>query len=611
MHKYNGNYAHLKKPEAIAKAFVQQRLQVAEVDISSCVSDAGRPFDHVYFQQRMQDIEIVNADIAVHLNKKGVIIAHSSNAYKGHASSVRWPELSIRDMIIQQQEALVKFSDHIHRPITRERIGVRRLPIMDGNAATFEVTGVLYAFGAVRSKQVYIQSNHGVLQPAWEFVINTGINYFKAHLSLDGKRVLNVIDWAWTASYSAVPVGFSHVVESGGLRLMTSPHLPDASHRGWHRAGREEKQTTMGNNAVVTIDADEATNQRRLAPISTTQDFRFTYDGRDPDPRANAMASITNVFYVINMMHDIFYRYGFNEPAGNYQQNNFKRGGLGGDAIVAESQVGWEEDNAFFIAREDGVNGLLGLGLYTVNGRKYDLGFDNDVIIHEVTHGLSSRLVGGPAKADCLNAPDSRGMGEGWSDFVAIWTRMKGDDRDDREFRVGTYATPDGLRDYPYALDKHRNPLTYGSIYRDKQWQDEHDIGIVWANILYQMYRNIYHAMDGRFSTDFTTASIEHSNTYTMQIIIDSMQLMPCNPTFIHGRDALIAADAERSDGKYKCEIYTAFAKWGVGAKAKRRKFTLPLMSKLVESNSLPRDCKDYAHLIHAPTTGGFRGRKK
>src|SRR5262245_39239415 len=39
-------------------------------------------------------------------------------------------------------------------------------------------------------------------------------------------------------------------------------------------------------------------------------------------------------------MHDVFYRYGFNEVAGNFQENNFGKGGKDNDAVIANAQDG-------------------------------------------------------------------------------------------------------------------------------------------------------------------------------------------------------------------------------------------------------------------------------
>lgn len=53
-------------------------------------------------------------------------------------------------------------------------------------------------------------------------------------------------------------------------------------------------------------------------------------------------------FSTANMFHDLFYRYGFDEASGNFQNFNFGRGGKQGDAVVAQVQDGQAMNNAMF-----------------------------------------------------------------------------------------------------------------------------------------------------------------------------------------------------------------------------------------------------------------------
>ena len=43
---------------------------------------------------------------------------------------------------------------------------------------------------------------------------------------------------------------------------------------------------------------------------------------------------------VSNFVHDALYEAGFTEAAGNLQQDNFNLGGIAGDPVLAEAQVG-------------------------------------------------------------------------------------------------------------------------------------------------------------------------------------------------------------------------------------------------------------------------------
>ena len=50
------------------------------------------------------------------------------------------------------------------------------------------------------------------------------------------------------------------------------------------------------------------------------------------------------------MVHDLFYRYGFNEPAGNFQNHNFGHGGIEGDGVTVNVQDGRRFNNVEFTA---------------------------------------------------------------------------------------------------------------------------------------------------------------------------------------------------------------------------------------------------------------------
>lgn len=68
----------------------------------------------------------------------------------------------------------------------------------------------------------------------------------------------------------------------------------------------------------------------------------------DPTNAVNLNAARTNAFYVMNVMHDFSYRYGFTESAFNFQQNNFGKGGLGQDRVLISVQDASGTNNANF-----------------------------------------------------------------------------------------------------------------------------------------------------------------------------------------------------------------------------------------------------------------------
>ena len=60
----------------------------------------------------------------------------------------------------------------------------------------------------------------------------------------------------------------------------------------------------------------------------------------EKQPSTYIDAAIVNLFYWNNIIHDLFYVYGFTESAGNFQINNFGKGGKGNDAVIANAQDG-------------------------------------------------------------------------------------------------------------------------------------------------------------------------------------------------------------------------------------------------------------------------------
>ena len=84
------------------------------------------------------------------------------------------------------------------------------------------------------------------------------------------------------------------------------------------------------------------------------------------DPSAYASASVVQLFYLCNWYHDKLYELGFTEAAGNFQNNNFGRGGIGNDAVQADAQDGGGFNNANFSVDYDGNPGRM--QMYVFNG---------------------------------------------------------------------------------------------------------------------------------------------------------------------------------------------------------------------------------------------------
>jgi extracellular elastinolytic metalloproteinase len=148
-----------------------------------------------------------------------------------------------------------------------------------------------------------------------------------------------------------------------------------------------------------------------------------------------------------------YFSYGFDEMSGNFQQYNIERGGKERDAVIIYAQDGSGKgyNDAFFSTPPDGSQGICQMYLFKLTLPYRDGGFDAGVLIHELSHGMSSRLIGGSDDSGCLADGEASGMSEGWGDFFATMVRSK---RMYSDFPIGAwvYNKSVGIRGFPYSL---------------------------------------------------------------------------------------------------------------------------------------------------------------
>lgn len=165
---------------------------------------------------------------------------------------------------------------------------------------------------------------------------------------------------------------FALPVESpahGGRTLLVNPADPVASPYGWLDVNGQpgpDYTYTRGNNVWAYEDraSDNTASANESANGGPNYNFDFPFNP-DAEPADNLEASITNLFYMNNMMHDIFYRYGFDEVAGNFQENNYGKGGAASDGVRAEALDGGGENNANFATPADGGRGRMQMFLWS------------------------------------------------------------------------------------------------------------------------------------------------------------------------------------------------------------------------------------------------------
>ncbi len=92
--------------------------------------------------------------------------------------------------------------------------------------------------------------------------------------------------------------------------------------------------------------------------------FDFPYDSA-VGVQGNLNSVITNLFYMNNMMHDIYAYYGFDEASGNFQETNYSGLGAGTDFVFADAQDGSGTNNANFGTPPEGSNPRMQMFLWS------------------------------------------------------------------------------------------------------------------------------------------------------------------------------------------------------------------------------------------------------
>jgi len=515
--------------------------------------------------------------------------------------------------------------------------------------ATAVISGLPGAVNPVKARVAYVQTptedNKTELHATWRLEVEMADNWYEAYVSAaDPSTIVSVVDWA---SDSPMPraggklnaleakLAMGQPVQSsraGSYKVwkwgINDPEWGDrsvepasydtlASPLGWHTiskannptnspdwVGKNVKDhgatylnftTTWGNNVFAHENWEGRNNwvSNYRPDGGEGLDFTFKYgakEGMEKDPKEYIDLAVTQLFYTSNMVHDLYYRYGFDELSGNFQQDNYGRGGRDSDGVIANAQDGSGYNNANFMTPPDGQNGRCRMYIWNTATPYRDGDLEAGIVIHELTHGLSTRLTGGPSNSGCLGWGESGGMGEGWGDFLATTIRST---KEYSDFSMGSWASnqANGIRNYVYSTNITVNPSTYKTLDRPGYW-GVHAIGEVWAEILWVVSQKMIEK-HGYSATLFPPQPLQdgtipigdfyrpqsmgkplvpkHGNTLMVQLVISAMKLQPCRPSFFDARDAIIEADKILTGGENFCDLWAGFSSRGLGKDASLR----------------------------------------
>jgi hypothetical protein len=610
------------------------KSDVTDMTVSSSYLSPTTGWYHIYFNQTYQNVEVYNALLNVTLKNGEVVQANSTfeeniairlmGMNANNAQGMLTPNqaieraaqhfnLSIGNITKLQETTLTsgavskgKYSD---KSISNENIDVKLywLPYEYGEEGKrFTKLALTYSvrFATKDDKNiwnVHVDVNNGTILREVDEVIHCdfgvphhdgesqfGDNSHKGHAHAKQEVVSKLV--LAPNQYNV----FDYPLESpihGARTVVTSPYtrfLPagagPGTTNGWHNDGTTDYTTTRGNNVFAKEDF-AADNETTIgaSPISATLDFNYPYTQAVNTSASNLDAAITNLFYWNNVMHDVLWRYGFDEPSGNFQKDNQGRGGAGNDFVFADAQDGSGTDNANFSTPVDGSNGRMQMYIWSNAGSptyQPDSDFDNGIIAHEYGHGWSTRLTGGPANSSCLQNAEQGG--EGWSDYIALMTVTKWDTLSPNLASaniprgIGTYAigqptTGRGIRPFRYSYDKttYNNPVTYGGVQNAITFSQPHGIGSIWATMIWDMTWEII-LQDGVIGSgniyDVPANIADYrGNIAALKLVNEGLRLQPCSPSFVQARDAIFQADQLLFNGRYRCAIGKAFARRGLG----------------------------------------------
>ncbi len=303
---------------------------------------------HIYLKQSIHGLEVANRPLNINIAQDGSVINVGGRAFHNLAAAATAPTPSL-----SPERAIEAAARGLDLKITAPLVA-------DGLATSTQglsFRGAGLSLDNISPRLTYFASEKETLHLAWELQIRTTAQDHWWNLWIDAQsgEILGRVDWMAHDNYEVFAFPKEHpndgprTIESNVANSLASPF-------GWHDtdgvAGAEFTDT-RGNNVFAQEDRD-ANNSGGFRPSGGgALSFNFPLD-LNQAPSTYQEAAIANLFYANNIIHDILYHYGFDEASGNFQQNNYGRGGSAGDPVQADAQDGSGTNNANFGTPPDG-----------------------------------------------------------------------------------------------------------------------------------------------------------------------------------------------------------------------------------------------------------------
>ncbi|RAU82151.1 T9SS-dependent M36 family metallopeptidase [Pontibacter arcticus] len=378
---------------------------IAEMRVSSESQTKHNGLRHVYLQQLHEGIEIYGAVSNVNLTKDEKVLSMGNRFRKDLRQKAKTTQPGLN-----AEAAVAAAAKHLGISL-RQPLVVKERSNAKNKEVLFSTGGI--SLEPIPAKLVYQPQEDGSLKLAWEVSIYEldAQNWWNIRLDAVTGKVLDKDNMVVHCQFdNDGPAGtplhreHSHTVEapafipsvaalaptanaynvyampvespSHGPRsfVSTSSINTKASPYGWHStlvSPAIEYTITRGNNVHA---YEDPSNNNNITGLNYSTDggqdllFDFPVDFTK-QPVEYRDAAITNLFYVSNVMHDVWYQYGFDELSGNFQTNNYDKGGLGGDYVQAEAQdsrnIATTRNNANFSTPRDGLRPRMQMYLWS------------------------------------------------------------------------------------------------------------------------------------------------------------------------------------------------------------------------------------------------------
>ncbi|MFM2394135.1 MAG: hypothetical protein RLZZ546_2117, partial [Bacteroidota bacterium] len=333
---------------------------------------------HQYFVEIINNKEVVNSLYSKHTSKD--LVVHFND--QSQAIKYRNPEFNYKNL----NQALTSIAQHLE-------LNAININFNDKGNVEQKLLIPNLSKDTIYTKQAYMVKEKELI-PIWQIIIQTSTDWWDMRVDARSLEVLEKINWVSHCnfdvdhkdcnhnhlsshetmmvpnSYNVFPLGIESPIH-GSRSLQTNPANNVASPFGWHdtngTAGAEHTKS-KGNNVEAKEDkaGNNETTIGAFVEGGPNLEFDFPLNLTLP-PVDNQNASLANLFYWNNVIHDVYYQHGFTEAAGNFQQNNYGKGGLGNDFVFADGLDGSGTNNANFGTPSDGLNPRMQMFLWNKN----------------------------------------------------------------------------------------------------------------------------------------------------------------------------------------------------------------------------------------------------